>query len=61
MEPPTVREVTKRLRKEGWKLEGFRGDHRKFSKDGKVVIIPGKESDHLKTGTWAAVKRQIGW
>lgn len=61
MEPPTVREVTKRLRKEGWKLEGCRGDHWKYSKAGSVVIVPGKMSDRLKPGTWASIRRRAGW
>ena len=61
MQPPTVREVAKRLGKEGWKLNGCKGDHWKFENGEKVVIVPGKMGDHIKQGTWKSIKNQVGW
>lgn len=61
MQPPTVREVTRKLENEGWQLKGCRGDHWKFNKDGRMVIVPGKMGDHIKQGTWKSIKDQAGW
>lgn len=61
MQPPTVREVIRKLRAEGWELDRTRGDHRQYRKGGKVVTIAGKPSEHLDRGTWAAVRRTVGW
>lgn len=61
MEPPTVREVIVRLLKEGFVLAGCSGDHRKFVRGRRVVIVPGRPGSHLRKGTWASVKRQAGW
>ncbi len=61
MQPPTVREVTQRLEREGWMLRHVRGDHRVYERNGKTIPIPGNLGDHLKRGTYAAIKRQAGW
>lgn len=61
MQPPTVREAAKLLEADGWSLCRVRGDHRIFTKSGKVVAVPGNMSDTLKRGTWAAIRRQAGW
>lgn len=61
MEPPTVREITKRLEQEGWELVSIRGDHRKYRKGGLTVIVPGKMGKPMKKGTYESVKRQAGW
>ena len=61
MQPPTVREVIRTLRAEGWELDRTRGDHRQYRKGGKVVTSAGKPSEHLDRGTWAAVRRTVGW
>lgn len=61
MEPPTVREVTSRLEREGWLLKRMNGDHRVYAKDGKHVTVAGSLGQHLKKGTYAAIKRQAGW
>ena len=61
MEPPTAREVVARLEQSGFVYVGCRGDHRKYRKDGRPVIVPGKLGEHLPQGTWLSVKRQAGW
>lgn len=61
MQPPTVREVTKRLEAEGWELVRVRGDHRQFSKDGHTVTIPGSLGKHLARGTYASICKSVGW
>lgn len=61
MQPPTVREVTKRLESEGWRLARWNGDHRVYVKGGKAVPVAGKMGQHLDRGTWASIKRSVGW
>ena len=61
MEPPTAREVVARLKREGFEDLGFTGDHRKFRKDGRLVVVSGQLGEHLPRGTWAKIKRQAGW
>lgn len=61
MEPPTAREVIARLLREGYVLVGCAGDHRKLTDGTHVVIVPGKLGAHLRPGTWASVRRQVGW
>lgn len=61
MQPPTVREVIGRLKREGWEHARTEGDHRIFLKDGKMVVVAGKPSEHLDRGTYGSVKRQAGW
>ena len=61
MQPPKVREVISRLREEGWELDRTRGDHRQYRKGGRAVTVAGKPSEHLDRGTWAAIRRTVGW
>ena len=61
MQPPTVREVIRRLKSEGWVLDHTTGDHRIFRRDGKVIPVAGKESDHLDRGTYGSIRRRAGW
>ena len=44
MEPPTAREVVARLEQSGFVYVGCRGDHRKYRKDGRTVIVPGNSA-----------------
>ena len=44
MEPPTAREVVARLEQSGFVYMGCRGDHRKYRKDGRTVIVPGNSA-----------------
>ncbi|MEG0758813.1 MAG: type II toxin-antitoxin system HicA family toxin [Raoultibacter sp.] len=61
MQPPTVREVTKRLVKEGWELTRCKDGRRIYRKNGKIVPIHGKDKDPIKRGTYKAIKEQAGW
>ena len=61
MEPPTVREVIDRLKREGFQELRCVGDHRHFRKDGRTVTVSGKLSSHVRKGTWSEIKRQAGW
>ena len=62
MQPPTVREVIKRLESEGWKLIRQNGtSHRIFGKDGTIIPIAGKPGEHLDRGTYGKIKRLAGW
>ena len=60
---PKVREVLRRLSKDGWVLVDQQGNHRQFkhpTKPGKVTLA-GHESEHLDIGTWRSVQVQAGW
>lgn len=62
MESPTFREVRKMLKADGWEFVGCHGDHNKFKKNGKIVIVPGcKGAEHLTPGTWHSIQKQVGW
>lgn len=61
MQPPTVRDVIKSLEREGWRKIRQEGSHRAYKKGGKTLIVSGNLNDHLKRGTYAAIKRQAGW
>lgn len=61
MQPPTVREVIRRLEAEGFVLVRTVGDHRRYVKGSRRVTVSGKPSEHLKPKTWASVKSQAGW
>jgi predicted RNA binding protein YcfA (HicA-like mRNA interferase family) len=57
-----VREVIRRLEKDGWVKIGQKGSHRHFKhpiKPGKVTV-PGKASDDLPEGTYRSILRQAG-
>jgi predicted RNA binding protein YcfA (HicA-like mRNA interferase family) len=58
-----VREVLRRLHKDGWVRVNSRGGHRQFKhpvKPGRVTVS-GKESDTIPPGTLASIFRQAGW
>lgn len=62
MQPPTVREVIKRLLAEGWVLVRYDGtSHRIFRKTDKLLVVAGKDGDHMKRGTYSDIKRKAGW
>ena len=61
MQPPTVREVIRRLEQEGFVNVRTVGDHRRYVKDNRKVTVPGKLGDHLHPKTWNRVKEQAGW
>jgi len=61
MQPPTVREVIRRLENEGWVLERQKGSHRQYRKDNKRVTVPGGLNETLDWKTWNSIQRQAGW
>ena len=61
MEPPTNREVIKKLEKEGYEKVAQVGSHRKYSNGKRTVTVAGKPSEHQKRGTWKRTKEQAGW
>ncbi|MGH9175432.1 MAG: type II toxin-antitoxin system HicA family toxin [Vicinamibacterales bacterium] len=61
---PNVRDVIRRLEREGWSVVRIRGDHRQFKhpdKPGRRVTIAGHPNSDLPAGTWNSVRRQAGW
>lgn len=58
----TVRDVPKRVEKDGWTLARTRGSHRRFKHDEKpgLVTIPGKPGDDLTPGTTLSILKQVG-
>lgn len=61
MQPPTVREVIRRLEQEGWVLERQKGGRRIFKRDGVTIPVHGKDGDTLTPGTYASIRRIAGW
>ena len=57
-----VRDVLKRVQKDGWYLARTRGSHRQFKHDEKpgLVTIPGKPGDDLAPGTYNSILKQAG-
>lgn len=55
-----VREVTKRLRKEGWEEESGKGSHVVFRKDGRMVSVPTSKKE-LRLGTYRNIAKTAGW
>ncbi len=57
-----VRDVLRRLQKDGWVKVAQKGSHRQFKhprKRGRVTV-PGKPSDDLPQGTYRSILRQAG-
>ena len=56
----TVREVLRRLRKDGWVVVRQRGSHRQFKHPTKpgLVTVAGKPSDDLAPGTLNSILKQ---
>lgn len=55
-----VQNVITRLRREGWKDKTTKGSHKKFEKNGKVIIVPLSRKE-LTIGTYRNVAKQAGW
>ena len=60
--PPNVREIIRRLEREGWVLVRTNGSHRIFRHPARtgIVVVPGKLSRPLPIGTYRSVLRQSG-
>lgn len=57
-----VRDVIRRIERDGWVKVAQKGSHRHFKhpiKSGKVTV-PGKASDDLLEGTYRSILRQAG-
>jgi predicted RNA binding protein YcfA (HicA-like mRNA interferase family) len=60
--PMKVREVIRRIERDGWQLVAMRGSHRQFKhplKTGRVTIA-GKPSDDMAAGTLDSIRKQSG-
>ena len=61
---PKVRDVIRRLEREGWILKRTKGDHRQYKhpeQRGGVVTIAGRPNDDIPEGTWNSIQKQAGW
>jgi len=61
---PKVRDVIRRLEREGWYLTRMSGDHRQYkhpNQPGKRVTIAGGLNDDLPLGTSNSIQKQAGW
>lgn len=58
-----MREVLRRLRRDGWVQTSQEGSHRQFehpTKPGKVTVA-GHPNDDMAPAIWNNIKRQAGW
>lgn len=56
-----VREVLRRLRREGWAEVSGKGSHRVFRKDGRPNVSVPTSKKELKLGTYRTIARIAGW
>ena len=54
------KKIMKRLRKEGFRHTHTKGDHWKFKKGNKIVVIPHPKKD-IPIGTVRNIYRMAGW
>lgn len=57
-----VRDVVRRLRRDGWVLVRIRGSHHQYKHPVKkgLVTIPGRPGDDLAPGTLRSILKQAG-
>jgi predicted RNA binding protein YcfA (HicA-like mRNA interferase family) len=57
-----VRDVIRRLEKDGWLLDRTRGSHRQYVHPTKpgTVTVPGHEGDDMPVGTLNSVLKKAG-
>ncbi len=55
-----VKEIIKRLRKEGWEERSGKGSHVVFRKDGETLSVPTSEKE-LRKGIYRSIAKQAGW
>ena len=55
-----VREVLRRLAREGWESELGRGSHVVFRRAGRMLVVPTSKRG-LPIGTWRNIARAAGW
>ena len=51
-------EIIRVLERHGFVLVSQKGSHKKFKKDGRIVIVPAKKE--IPRGTFASIVRQSG-
>jgi predicted RNA binding protein YcfA (HicA-like mRNA interferase family) len=58
-----VRDVIRRLEREGWRLVRQRGDHRHFKHpdNPNIITVSGKSNEDMRIGTYEAIRRKAGW
>lgn len=54
------KEIIKRLRLLGWRVDRVNGSHHVLTKDGKAVPVPVHGTRDLGVGLIAAIERQAG-
>lgn len=57
--PTTSKEVIKKLLADGWTLKSIKGSHQKYSKNGKIMIVPHHNKE-LKKGLLKSLEKQSG-
>ncbi|MCI8340341.1 MAG: type II toxin-antitoxin system HicA family toxin [Eggerthellaceae bacterium] len=55
-----VKEILKRLRREGWPEDSGKGSHRIFRKDGVTISVPTSKKE-LPLGTYRNIAKKAGW
>lgn len=55
-----VREVLRRLRREGWALETGKGSHVVARRDGRMVTVPTAKRE-IPIGTYRNIAKGAGW
>lgn len=55
-----VREVVRRLRREGWLEDHGKGSHTVFRKGGATISVPTAKKE-LKVGTYRAIACTANW
>jgi len=57
-----VRDVIKRVEKDGWVLDRTRGNHRQYVHPTKrgTVTVPGHEGDDMPVGTLNSILKRAG-
>ncbi len=61
MQPPTYREIIRRLFSEGFAEAKSNGDHRRFRKGPLRVTVRNQGNDHPSWQEWGYIRRQAGW
>ena len=58
-----VSKVIELLRKDGWEITRWRGDHRQFKNKNKpgTVTVNGKQNDDLDAFLLNSIWKQAGW
>lgn len=57
-----VREVTRSIEEDGWRVVRTKGSHHQFKHPDKpgLVTVPGKAGDELAAGTLNSILKQAG-